>query len=234
MDRPVRRVDEAEDRVAHDQRRLGRVEDDDRLAALGAADVLDRAGRGLGELVDVGARARAGRLRGDRGDDLGVRRRATTRETAATIGIVAWPPQVTMLTFGGVEVLVEVDRRARRTGRSRPGSGRSCACRAGAAAAALATCAFAEVASKTISISSKSGSAIRPSTPSCGGRHAEARGAGEAVGVGVDADHRAHLEVLGGAHHLDHQVGADVARPDDGDLGSLLIAGPPVAAETWR
>ncbi len=28
-----------------------------------------------------------------------------TRETAATIGIVAWPPQVTMLTFGRVEVL---------------------------------------------------------------------------------------------------------------------------------
>ena len=42
---------------------------------------------------------------------------------------------------------------------------------------------------------------------------------GQAVGVRVDADHRAHLEVLGDPEHLDHQVGADVARADDRDLG---------------
>ncbi len=28
-----------------------------------------------------------------------------TRETAATIGIVAWPPQVTMLTLGSLDVV---------------------------------------------------------------------------------------------------------------------------------
>ena len=49
----------AEDGVAHDHWRVGRVEDDDRLAALGAADRLDALAGGLGELVDVGARARA-------------------------------------------------------------------------------------------------------------------------------------------------------------------------------
>ena len=59
-----------EDRVAHDQRRLGRVQDDDRLAALGAAELHDRLRGRLGEFVDIGARAGAGRLRGDRGDDL--------------------------------------------------------------------------------------------------------------------------------------------------------------------
>ncbi len=58
--------------VAHDQRRLGRVEDDDRLALLGAADLLDRAGGGAGEFVDVLAGARADRLGGGGGDDLGV------------------------------------------------------------------------------------------------------------------------------------------------------------------
>ena len=36
------------------------IEDDDRLAAVGAADRLDRPSRGLGELVDVGARAGTG------------------------------------------------------------------------------------------------------------------------------------------------------------------------------
>ena len=55
---------------------------------------------GAGELVDVGAGARTGRERRDRGDDLGVRHRARRARPRATIGIVAWPPQVIMLTFG--------------------------------------------------------------------------------------------------------------------------------------
>ena len=61
---------EREHCVAHDQRGLGRIEDDDRLAALGAAELADRLRGRLGELVDIGARAGAGRFRGDRGDDL--------------------------------------------------------------------------------------------------------------------------------------------------------------------
>ena len=62
----------AEDGVAHDHRRIGRVEDDDRLAAPGAADHLDSPTGGLGELVDIGPGARTRRLRGHRGDDLAV------------------------------------------------------------------------------------------------------------------------------------------------------------------
>src|SRR5690606_28171919 len=50
---------EAVDGVAHHQRRLGRVDDDDGLAALGAADELYAARRRAGELVDVLARAGA-------------------------------------------------------------------------------------------------------------------------------------------------------------------------------
>jgi hypothetical protein len=84
--------------VAHDQRRLGRIDDDDGLALLRAADLLDRARRGAREFVDVLARAGADgwTTRWRR-----FRRSFTfcTRDTAATIGIVAWPPQVTMLTF---------------------------------------------------------------------------------------------------------------------------------------
>ena len=68
------------------------------LPLRGAADLLHRAGGGAGELVDVLARARAGRLARHGGDDLGVAT-GCTRETAATMGMVAWPPQVTMLTF---------------------------------------------------------------------------------------------------------------------------------------
>ena len=92
--------DGAEDGVAHDHRRLGRVEDDDRLAALGAADGLDALAGGLGELVDVGPGARPGRRPRPptpRSRRRAPRRRATPR---TTIGMVAWPPQVIMLTFG--------------------------------------------------------------------------------------------------------------------------------------
>ena len=70
------------------------------LPRCGAADRLDAGRGGAGELVDVGAGAGAGRRAGHRRDDLGVGDPDGGRaETAATIGIVAWPPQVIMLTF---------------------------------------------------------------------------------------------------------------------------------------
>ena len=43
-------------------------------------------------------------------------------------------------------------------------------------------------------------------------RHAEPRGAREPVGGRIDADHRAHFQMLRLAHHLDHQVGPDIAQ----------------------
>ncbi len=46
-----------------------------------------------------------------------------------------------------------------------------------------------------------------------GHRHAETGRTGEAVRVRVDADHRAHLEMLRHPHDLDHEVGSDVPEP---------------------
>ena len=85
--------------------------------------------------------------------------------------------------------------------------------------------ALAEVASKTMSISSNPSRAMSPSTPSSTAANAEAAGAGQAVGGGVDPDHGGDLEGLREPHDLEHQVGADVARADDRDLGP----GPAVA-----
>ena len=49
-----------------------------------------------------------------------------------------------------------------------------------------------------------------------GGRgHAHAGGTSQAVGLGVNADHHAHFDVLAVAQDLDHQVGANIARTDD-------------------
>ena len=50
-------------------------------------------------------------------------------------------------------------------------------------------------------------------------RDAEPARPGEAVGGRIDADHRRDLEPLAEPEHLDHQVGADVARADDRRLG---------------
>ena len=83
------RRDRAEDRVAHDHRRLGGVEDDDRLAALRAADRLHAGRGGPGELVDVGAGAGAGRDRRHRGHDLGVRHRGRPARPRRPSG--SWP-----------------------------------------------------------------------------------------------------------------------------------------------
>ena len=59
-------------RIAHHERWLGRIEHDDRLASCRAADRFDRARRRLGELVDVGTRARSRAPARDRCDDLAV------------------------------------------------------------------------------------------------------------------------------------------------------------------
>src|SRR3546814_5012112 len=53
-------VAQAIDGIAHDERRFGGVEDDDRLAAGRPADIDDRLARRFGELVDIGARAGSG------------------------------------------------------------------------------------------------------------------------------------------------------------------------------
>src|SRR5699024_11346699 len=98
--------DAAVDGVAHDHGRLGRVEDDDGLAALGAADLLDVELGGLGELVDVGARAGTGGLGGDGRDDLGIPHRHDLRDGVehGAGGLAAAGDQIVV---GGVYVLAE-------------------------------------------------------------------------------------------------------------------------------
>ena len=91
-------ADLAEDRVTHDQRGLGRVEHDDRLAA-GVPPQTSIAA----DVVRVNSSMLA-RVPGPADFDATVATisaygTSVTRLTAWTIGIVAWPPHVTMLTF---------------------------------------------------------------------------------------------------------------------------------------
>ena len=164
------------------------------LPRSGAADHLDGARGGLGELVDVGAGAGPGRL-ATRSRRRSRRRAPASRgETAATIGIVACPPQVTMLTFvasrcssrltagttygpiaAGVRSISDAGRAPRSSrvvvhGAPRPRWRR------------------------TRSRSRRTRHRDQPVDALGGGRHAEPRRPGQAVGRRVDADHRRHLQ----------------------------------------
>ena len=103
-----------------------------------------------------------------------------TRETAATIGMVACPPQVTMLTLRASRCSSRLTA-GTTNGPFAAGVRSTSRLPSGSSISALARCAFADVASKTIPISSKFGSATKPSTPSEVAGDAEAPRAGEAV-----------------------------------------------------
>ena len=55
--------------VAHNQRRFGRVQNNNGLAPFGTAQFFDGVARGFGKLIDVGTGTRPGRFAGNRGDD---------------------------------------------------------------------------------------------------------------------------------------------------------------------
>jgi hypothetical protein len=90
---------------------------------------------------------------------------SATRDTAATIGIVACPPQVTMLMFSASRWSLRL-MAGTTNGPIAAGVRSMRRLPYGASRAALATWAFADVASRMILISSKPGIAIRPATPS--------------------------------------------------------------------
>src|ERR1700722_12182965 len=90
---------------------------------------------------------------------------SATRETAATIGMVACPPQVTMLMFGASRCSPRWTA-GTTNGPIAAGVRSTSRLPNGASLAALVTCALADVASNTTPISSNPARAISPSTPS--------------------------------------------------------------------
>jgi hypothetical protein len=49
--------------------------------------------------------------------------------------------------------------------------------------------------------------------------NSQTRGALQSVRFRIDTDQRTHLEALGQAKYLDHQIGTDIAGPNDRNLG---------------
>jgi hypothetical protein len=210
--------------VAHHQRGFGRVDDDDGLALLGAAHLLDRARGGAGEFVDVLARAGAGRSCSTRWRRSRRRPPAARGDTAATIGIVAWPPQVTMLTF--ISPLptcsTQVDRRhAEGADRGRGEVDHQHAQLIELAAVLGMHVGAGGVEGDLHAVGQHVGQQAIDAVG--GGLDAHLAGALEAVGVGVDADHPHRLQHRA-ALEFGQQVGADVAGADQGAFDFLVMA----------
>src|SRR6478752_5518072 len=206
------RRDRAEDRVAHHQRRLHRVQDDDRLAPLGATDHLERLRGRLGELGDVRAGAGPGGPARDRRDDLGVRHGHDRgdgldhrRGGLATAG--------DHVDVYRVEVEVEVDRRAE----VRPDRGRG-EVDGQDAGLRVARC-VRRVRLGRGALEHDVGQLVLGEQPvhALGtGLQAERPRPAQTVGCRVDTDHPARVQHVAATHQLEHQVGADVAGADDG------------------
>ena len=207
-------LDEAENGVAHQNRRVAGIEDQHRLTTLGAPNDLQRNRGRFDEVIDACAGAGAGRLRRDRrhdlrvGDDPALRHRCDNRHgclPAAGGQVQVWR----------IEMFVKIDHRdAIRPDRGRgeveyphPGAGKSppigaVRLRRGGVEDELDV---SKVRHGQQAVDSAGGS-----------RHAHACGADQATGVRVCVDHGAHRQRAVAAPDLHHQVGADIARPYDG------------------
>ena len=232
-------ADRAVDGVAHQDRRLGRVQDDDRLAVGGPADRHEPLGRRLGELVDVGPCPRAGRLRGDRRDDLGVghRRHPADGGHHRDRRLAAAGDHVQV---GRVQLGVQVDGRddgradggRRQVDRDDPGLGVARRVRG----MDLGT-------RRLVDDPDTEPIRFREEPVRTVGRRLEPPLArvSEAVRVRIDADQRDRLQDRGAAQ-LDDQIRPDVARADDRDRDPFSHVGASrepdgdvaEAVEPWR
>src|SRR5690554_2501628 len=207
--------------VAHQQGRLGRVQDDDGLALLGTTDHLDGLGGGFGELVDVGTGAGAGRLTGNRRNDFGVMHLGHARHgchhrnrSLATTG------DHVHVTF--VQVLFQVHYRhaVGADGRRRQVHNLDVFFVATQEHFVVHVRASRGGIKHDVDVG-KFRHLHQAVHAFVGGGHAHTSGTGQAVGFRVDTDHGAHFDVLAVTQDLDHQVGADVARADDGGFDFL-------------
>ena len=213
-------VDEAVHGVAHQHGWVGGIEDDQCPSALSSADGLQRGGGGLGEFVDAGTGSGAGGFRRDRRDDLGIGHDAhlSNRGDDGHGRLSATGHHVEVR---GVEVVIEVDYRhavGPDGGRGQVEDAHSgvlefgpvrpvCACGGGIEDELD----IAEVRHRKQTVDSLGRD-----------RNPHPLGSGEPVGVRVDADHRRHGQRAVTSQDFDHQVGADVARADDGDRPLVL------------
>jgi hypothetical protein len=182
-----------------------------------SADLDDRLAGRFGELVDIGACAGACAQRSDRGDDLAVLDLGDTvdRMNDWDRGLPAAGHHVDV---GRIEVGLAIDRRDRvgadcrrrevdhplARGQNQLAVALVRACRGGVED---------DLNIREFRHGKQAVDARRRD------RYAQLRRTLEAVRFGIYAHERAHIQYLGQAHHLEHQVGADVARAYDGYPG---------------
>ena len=203
--------------------RLSRVQNDNRLAAFRTTHLFDGLRGGLGELVDIGTRPRPCGFRGHRGDDFAVdhRRNPVDRCDHRDRRLA---PAGHHIDVHLVEIGIQIDRR---NGEGADGGRRQVD---HLFAVLLQHLIVPPMRPRRRGIEHDADVFIfrqlhKPLDALMRGRHIETCRAGQTIGRRVDPNHRGHIQHLGIAHDLDHQIGADVARPDDGtfDLFHSLI-----------
>src|SRR5690554_7209416 len=207
--------------VAHQQGRLGRVQDDDGLALLGTTDHFDGLGSGFGELVDVGAGAGACGLRRDGGYDFGVVHLRHARHGCHhRDGGLATAGNHVHVTF--VQVLLQVHYRhaVGADGRRRQVHNLDVFFVATQEHFVVHVRASRGGIKHDVDVG-KFRHLHQAVHAFVGGGDAHTSGTGQAVGFRVDTDHGTHFDILAVTQDLDHQVGADVARADDGGFDFL-------------
>ncbi len=207
-------IGQGEDRVAHHQGRLGRVQHDDRLALFGAPYPLDGARRGLGEFVDIGPRPRTCRFRGDRGDDLGIAHPGDAVD-GGDDGNGRLAAAGHHVDVAGGELGVEIDHRHhigadRRRGQVDQGDAGK---RLQLGVVRLVRLGGGGVEDDPHILELRHRQ--QPVDAAIGGGNPHPPGTGQTVRGGVDADHRLQFQRLGQAQDLDHQIRSDIARADD-------------------
>src|SRR5690554_6565846 len=208
--------------VAHQQGRLGRVQDDDGLALLGTTDHFDGLGGGFGELVDVGTGAGAGRLTGNRRNDFGVVHLRHARHGGHhRDGGLATAGDHVHVTFAQVLLQVHHRHAVGANGRGRQVDD-------------LQAFLVAPQEHFVVHVGTGGGGVKHDVDVGkfrhvhqaihtfVGSGYAHAVGTGQAIGFRVDTHHGTHFNMLAVTQDLDHQAGADVARSYDGGFDFLV------------
>ena len=205
-------------RVAHHQRRLSRVKYDNGFAFSRAPHHFNRLRGGFGKLVDIGAGARSRRFTGDRGDNFGVMDfcHARNRRHHRDGRLPAAGHHIDVLLVNvGLQIhhrdAVRADRCGRQVDQTDPrfyGAQRGVIFHVRARAGGI---------KHDVDVG-EFWHRKKPRHPFMGGGNAHTPGACQTVGLRINPHHHRHLQTYAVTQNFNHQIGADVARADNGDF----------------
>ena len=212
---PIRFTSQQVNRIPHHQRRFGRVKDNNGLAMPCAAYLLNGVTGGFSKFINISAGAGPGGAAGDRRNNFRVvhRRDAGNCRHHGNGRLTAAGHHVDVAGL----YLVEVNRRDHiwADGRRRQVNHLNTVLLQLSVVVRMRTGGsgvkhYIDTA-ESLHLQQSVNSFRR-------GGNAPFRRASESFGTRVDANHRTHFQMTRVAHHLNHQIGTDIAGPDNSDF----------------